>query len=193
MDHFGPEYLHFVITGKYSAMTADILDGGRFLTDALNRGMRPYIGKLSVPELIFPHQWSLSTQVHHGDLPSPDTSPSPVGSEGALSDFMQTENSQTISTIGKERVGRKRPKIDETEEDRKERQAAKNRQTAKAFRNKMDGMKAYAEMRVNNLKIWVRGLMEIVISQKRLAGGTTPHRAVRRTCSAPAGSLSATD
>lgn len=27
---------------------------------------------------------------------------------------------------------------------------AKNRQTAKAFRNKMDGMKAYAEMRVSS-------------------------------------------
>lgn len=184
-----------VRTEVYKAMATDILAGAGF--DLM--GNMPYTMKsrpemLSLQELIHPHCMSLSTNSHFGSSSNEDFNMSPNGSIGSIGhqyDCMQIDSSQAISHFrNKGRVvGRKRPKDDESEE-RKERQAAKNRQTAKAFRNKMDGMKAYAEMRVNSLKLWVKGLMEIVISQGQLATEANSLRTVRRTHSAPSGSMS---
>lgn len=79
-------------------------------------------------------------------------------------------------------TGRKRQKGDA--EDKKERQAAKNRETAKAFRNKMDTLRNYSAARVSSLKIWVEGLGELAFSRKASEPCRRPSK-VKRSFSSP--------
>lgn len=78
-------------------------------------------------------------------------------------------------------TGRKRQKADS--EEKRERQAAKNRETAKAFRNRMDTLKTYSEDRVLMLKVWIHGLGELVFNNETPV--YTPPLPVRRSLSSP--------
>ncbi|GMH33947.1 hypothetical protein BSKO_01781 [Bryopsis sp. KO-2023] len=78
-------------------------------------------------------------------------------------------------------TGRKRQKADS--EERKERQAAKNRETAKAFRNKMDTLKNYSEARVFMLKVWIQGLGDLAFTSTETPVYTP--LGVRRSLSSP--------
>lgn len=85
--------------------------------------------------------------------------------------------------VHKRITGKKRQKADI--EERKERQAAKNRETAKAFRNKMDTLKSYSEARVAALKVWIQGLGELVFSGNEVEQPSQTPPTVRRSLSSP--------
>lgn len=169
-------------------MATEILLGSGFdLLDHYSLSMRSQLpGKTPQPEPNFQVCQPLTMQEGLSSLSCDEIGGSPINAQGATgSPFVQLD-SQELSQECNPR-GRKRAKANEATEEKRERQAAKNRQTAKAFRHKMDGLKNYSESRVNVLKEWVKGLWEAVIDQTPLPREATSLGRLRRTQSAPGG------